>query len=689
MEFEGFNKLVQERYRQILSGSSALFIVDLSKQELWDAYLESFAPEDNVLVKERREFDCNCCKSFIGRYGGLIGITNMGIMTLWDFVLPTDEAGHNKFEASRKALDDMVFNAPIREPFLTQESRLGTSRSFDNDREKFWNHFSLTVPSDMTLPETADMPKMINEARVDFQLLKRGFEEFTTESVQEVMSLIDADNLYRGDTWRQALSDFFVPMTIYRGAESDREQELFLWMKSLKLSPQVCRIRNSSIGQLLIDLSGGKSLEDSVRSYERITAPENYRRPKGIFSERQREMAVAKLQEKGLDQSLTRRHATLDEIEIANVLFIDRDATTQFSDSPLDLLTSQATVKKTNYKNAPEVGVSDFVDEILPSVSKVEILFRSNMRNNLASILTAENEDAPGLFQWDNPYSWSYIANNTDAMRQRVEMAGGKVDGILRCSVQWNDDPRNPNHNDYDLWAIEPSGTKIWYNMERNKGTKGYLDVDAFRHTPNSAQASKPAVENIAWPDLKVMHEGTYTFIVHNYAHRGGRDGFKAQIEYGGEIWEFEYRHNLGSKEQVQIAKINFSKANGVTFIESMDSTLTTQSVWGLKINSFVPVSAIMFSPNKWGRGSAGAGHIFYTIQDCLADVPLNGFYNEFLSGDLREYRQVLEALSGLTRVQPAEDQLSGFGFINTRRNNSVVRVSDPDGKKRVFNVQY
>ena len=53
-----------------------------------------------------------------------------------------------------------------------------------------------------------------------------------------------------------------------------------------------------------------------------------------------------------------------------------------------------------------------------------------------------------------------------------------------------------------------------------------------------------------------------------------------------------------------------------------------------------------------------------------------NGFFNEYLNGDLISHKRVFEALGARMRVEDDDNQLSGVGFSSTQRNSVVVRVT-------------
>ena len=61
--------------------------------------------------------------------------------------------------------------------------------------------------------------------------------------------------------------------------------------KSVTAGMAIGRIRNHSIGTLLINVSEDMDLDTAVKKYEQIVAPSNYKRPKAIFTKKMLEDA--------------------------------------------------------------------------------------------------------------------------------------------------------------------------------------------------------------------------------------------------------------------------------------------------------------------------------------------------------------------------------------------------------------
>ncbi len=513
-------------------------------------------------------------------------------------------------------------------------------------------------------------------------VFKRSLDEITQDSVQTVLELIAQNSLYRGEEWKAALQQFLVYKKAYDKLPNETAKDLYAWENALDAGSVVGRIRNHSIGVLLTDIAEGVDLDAAVRRYEAIVAPANYKRPKAIFTQKMVEEAQKKIVEMGFADSLGRRFATLDDITVNNILYSNRDAAKRIAGAMDVFADMKADAKKNakNFDHVEEIGIADFVEKVLPTAQELEVWLENRHAANMVSLIAPKNREAKSMFKWNNGFSWAYAGNVTDSMKERVKAAGGRVDGVLRFSIQWNDEDYNPN--DFDAHCIEPNHYEIYYGDKLDRNTGGNLDVDIINPVKG-----KPAVENITWPELRRMRDGVYKFFVHCYNNRGGRSGFKAEIEFNGEIHSYDYPRELRQDEKVFVAEVTL-RGGVFTISDKLPSSTASKEIWGVQSNNFVPVSVVMYSPNYWdGQHGVGNRHYFFMLKDCVNPEQPNGFYNEFLNQELMDHKRVLEALGAKLRVEDVQDQLSGLGFSSTQRNELVVRVTG--AAKRVLKIKF
>ena len=664
MDYELFRLTVNVHVSDMFSNYEQLYELDVDKDLLWDLYLNSIPPEHNKIFRVRRRFDCSTCRHFIKNVGALAAIDGGRIVSVWDV-----ESGDEDFDRVAKTLSEYVKKNGIANVFAIKVPNAGNDSNLEMTESGEiikWTHYHANIPAKFrsTLADSIDAIK--GNAKTTRDAFARNLQEVTMDSVETVLELINQGSLYRGDEYRHIVSAFREWKKEYDKIEDAAARDIFIWDKvGRNTNSPVLKIRGTAIGTLLTDISGGMDLDAAVRRFESVVAPTNYKRSKPIFTQEMLESAQKTITELGYLDSLSRRFANADDITVGNILYRNADTAKRMDGGIFEMLAKEATGKPRQFSKVEEIGIEDFIRNVIPTANEIEAYVQNRHAHNFCSLIAPVYKNSKTMFKWGNNFSWAYSGNVTDSiLKQNVKKAGGNVEGVLRFSIQWND-LDGFDQNDMDAHCKTPHG-EIYYRQKHVYG--GELDVDIIH--PVKGQA---AVENITWADMKYLN-GTYDFFVHKFSDRGGRSGFRAEIEFDGNIYSYDCRDMFRNNKAVATVTVK----NGQFSIQHhMPNSESTREVWGIHTNNFVPVSVICYSPNYWDhQNGIGNKHYMFMLKDCVNPEMPNAWYNEFLNSDLYPaHRKVMEVMGLKAHVQDTNDQLSGLGFSSTIRNELVVRV--------------
>lgn len=670
MTFIKMRDKMLEHFKQMTDEVTALYYVEADKEKLWELYLESIPVDKNPIFRKRREYDCSCCRSFIKSVGGIVTIKDNKMISIWDFDVDDDT-----FTASIKALREYVHSLPVAGTYVTKELRKGikANRELTDGVLSTYDHFYIDIPDKFKNKTRKSNEELKGEFEATRNVFKRSLDEITDEAANIVLELISQGSLYRGEEHKRTIEAFLKYKSEYKDLNSD-EKELFAWSKSHEAGMTVGRIRNHSIGTLLVDISNGIGLEEAVRKYEAMVAPSNYKRPKAIFTKRMLDDAKQTLSDMGYIDSLKRRFATLDDISINNILFSNRDAAKRISgEDVFEELSAETTINPKKFAKVEEVPIDSFINDILPTAKEIEMLLENRHTQNMVSLIAPQVSDSKSMFKWGNNFCWAYTGNIADSMKERVKSFGGNVTGDLRFSIQWNENGKD--NVDLDAHCTTPV-SHIYYAHKNDMATNGCLDVDIRVPDKEIEGTNKTAVENITWSDRNRMPDGTYLMFVEQF-NGTLRHGFRAEIEFDSETYSFDYSDILSVGNRVTVAEIIVK--NGKFNIRSkLPEThgVSSRTAWGINTNQFVPVSVVMYSPNYWdNQNSIGNKHYFFMLNGCANPETPNGFFNEYLNNELDKHKHVMEALGEKLAVASADDQLSGVGFSSTKHDSIIVKV--------------
>jgi hypothetical protein len=309
------------------------------------------------------------------------------------------------------------------------------------------------------------------------------------------------------------------------------------------------------------------------------------------------------------------------------------------------------------------------------------------MENNFVTITTSNKLTSKPIFKWNNNYSWTYNGNlaGKSQIKEAVKTAGGRVDGVLRFSIIWNDEGQN-DHSDLDAWCKQPDGMTIGYSSGYRKDSGdifsscgGQLDLD------DRGSVNKIHVENIYFKQVNEMKDGVYTFWINQYSARASA-GFKAEIEFDGELYSYEHRGALRTDDKKLIARVTLT--NGVfSIVHVMPSNNSSKDIWGLETNNFHKVNLICLSPNHWSDNNVGNKYYFFMLENATPTTSMRSFHNENLINELLTHRKVLDVLGARTMIEPKGKVLSGLGFNATVKDELIVKVQG--SFKRMLKIKF
>jgi hypothetical protein len=708
MKFTKFNQQIQLQFK-IMCSSGKLFRSNVPGSKIWETYLSSFKPENNKVFRdpESSEHNCNCCHNFIRRYGNIVSIDSDGkLVSIFSNIGDVGE-----YTDSAEACNNLLVNSEIQDVFFETFNELDQKLNYESckkyqdvfqlgiksnykkysqeEADKFgvvnatdiykFDHFNVQLPKQFVDVSGNSIENIMAHFRDKYQVFKRAMEEIPLDTLNLVKDLINQGSLLDGNAHLHSVEEMvnaheLLPLRKY-------PKELFYWIYSYELDERSAKFKNTLIGVLCTELAEGLELNKACENWNKRVDPVNYHKATAPITKRQIEEAKKFVEENGYIESFDRRLATLDDIKASEIKHINVGDGSVKKVSIFDNVKATSTRhKRSQFDGIEEVGIDKFMKDILPSCTHIEAFFENRMEGNLSVLTTTRNEESKPIFKWDNNYSWTFNGNlaGKSQIKEAVKTAGGKVDGVLRFSIMWSGD--NVDNSDLDAHCIEPGGFEIYFGEKRSRITEGNLDIDI---TQPLNQMPKGAVENITYPSLSKMVDGTYKFFVHQYCARSS-NGFKAEIEFNGESFFYEY--NQPVLGDVWVANVILK--NGEFLIEhKLPETNQSKELWGLETNAFHKVNLVCLSPNHWGENKIGNLHYFFMLEGCGSKNDIRGFHNENLKPELLNHRKVMEVLGATNMIKANSNQLAGIGFNSTVKDELIIRCSG--NFKRTLKIKF
>lgn len=390
-DYHKFLEHMKVDFQAIAEVGVSLFVTDAAN--LYEAFMAGI-PE-----KFRQHYTCRACKEFVDKFGGLVWVDHDGYVR--DAIWPHGPVPEF-FAAAVSNVKAIVAGAEIGGVFYAEERTIGKPVTGD------WQHMSVKLPKELvknSLLKTAE--QLMAEKREDYLTVRRALAEFNVSTLETAVAILESETLYRSEKCLGAakwLRDLKLSLEATR---SKKRRNNLLWLAIAKAPAGFCHPRASMIGTLLEDLIAELPLATVKRNFANKMDPLKYQRPQAAPKEgniAEAEKLVVKL---GIEQSLRRRFARLEEIE---ALWRPKDNVTRKKGGVFGHLRGDMDAGSSRVV-IPNVTMTweKFLRTVVPEA--LEIDYEVMWEANYTALLTAVDMGAPPILQWDkddcrNPFSW-------------------------------------------------------------------------------------------------------------------------------------------------------------------------------------------------------------------------------------------------------------------------------------------
>ena len=367
---------INNRFAAIQS-DDPLFVVE-PRSDLWLTYLNTFE------AYERQYHNCNECRKFIERFGGIVTITPEGevVSALWN---PAHTSHAESIAFGR--LQALVERSPIKGVFVSDEETLGTPVT------GLWRHFAVKN-NDVWTSRVQTASQRAAEKSEDFKNVKRALGEFTLKQLELAVEFLESDALYRADKVigpARFLADL---------KRTYRKQDNLIWRAVATAPAGYCHPRSSMIGTLLEDIQAGKDFEDVKRAFAAKMNPLQYMRPTAAPSAGNIAQAEKLFEQLGFARSLERRFAAWEEVPSIWV------AKPEKKQGVFGHLHNERPIASIG--GSTNITWTKFQRDILPKAEQIDVLVPYS--GPFTAVTTAVHPDAPPLFKWNHSLAWYMYA---------------------------------------------------------------------------------------------------------------------------------------------------------------------------------------------------------------------------------------------------------------------------------------
>ncbi len=431
--FDDFLTSIRQRFvEQCASG--ALFRTNADG--LWDAYLGAIPDED------KQYHTCSCCRHFINRYGDLVTINDEGevVSAIWDL-----DDTPEYYKPAVDAMLNLIRRAKVNRVFLTSEPSLGIAVTGP------WTHYSVAMPAAMLHKRRGALTagQAAAAKKEDFKNVLRAVLEFDSTVVQQAVTLLKTDSLYRAE---KVLGPAEWLLNLHHDIDRTKRKAMMVWRAVATAPAGFCHPRSSMIGTLLDDLVAGTPLDVAAKNFKAKMHPLLYQRPQAAPKAGAIDAAEKLVAEMGIASALNRRFLRPDEVE-----YIWQPTAAAPAEGVFGHLKQDS--KQEKLMPGGKITLSKFLSEILPVATAIRCILTPS-GNQIVTLTTAADPDAKPILQWDseenrNPVAWYLWSGGS--LPGQFQLKAGSVDviGVCKPPHAWRgNDGKFPHQGGHPLFLL-------------------------------------------------------------------------------------------------------------------------------------------------------------------------------------------------------------------------------------------
>lgn len=408
-------------------GDVPLFRVDTAG--LFDRFLM------NLPKRLRQHYTCHACRHFVEQYGGLVCINPDGTKSsaIWPFdappVWPFDAPP--VFAEAVRWLRMEVAKRPIVGAFVSAARVYGTPVTGP------WSHLSIVPPATRVYKETPAKSAAQREAEIaeDYRLLVAAVGTYSKHHAIAARDLLATAGLYRAEKVLPA-AQWFVDIL-----ERHPKSHNLLRLAAATAPAGWCHVGSGMLGTVLDDIKAGTPVHVIKRKFGQKMDPLQYLRPTAAPTDGAIDAAERLVEKLGIERSLHRRFARLDEI-VSFWRWRPR-AGTASGNTTTSTFAHLRTGRPAPYvTRQPPMTWAAFCRDALPYCTSLDLDITA-AASNFGAMTTALYGDAPPILRWDsasrrNPFSMYMYRYGSPASQWGLKAGlGACVMGISKRPEFW------------------------------------------------------------------------------------------------------------------------------------------------------------------------------------------------------------------------------------------------------------